>query len=293
MERVAFLGLGAMGAPMAANLLKAGVEVVVWNRSADRVKPLVEAGATAARSPREAAERVGRGGVVWTMLFDDAAVRAVADAVGDALGEGGVHISSSTIGPETGEALAAELATRGASYVAAPVLGKPDVAAAGKLIVMVSGPAGARERVKPLLEKIGSRTVDFGEGIQAHVVKLAGNFMLGAAIEAMAEAFTLGQKFGVDRKAMWEMFSETLFACPVYKAYGKLVAEEKYVPVGAPPALIRKDFGLILDAARRGQAPMPVASLVHDRLTAIVARGEDAGVDWASFANEVSRAAGV
>jgi 3-hydroxyisobutyrate dehydrogenase-like beta-hydroxyacid dehydrogenase len=124
------------------------------------------------------------------------------------------------------------------------------------------------------------------------VIKLAGNFLLGAAVEAMAEAFTLAQKHGVPRRQTYAFFTQTLFDCFVYRAYGELVATEHYQPVGAKPSLIRKDYGLILEAAAEGLVPMPLASLIHQRLTATVAKGRD-DADWAGFAREVSESAGL
>ncbi len=140
---------------------------------------------------------------------------------------------------------------------------------------------------------MGQGVYDFGDDPgSANVVKLTGNFMFGAAIEAMGEAFTLAQKNGIPRSAVYEFFSETLFNCPVYKNYGKLISEEHYHPIGALPSLIRKDFGLILQAAQGSAVPMPLASLVHDRLTAMVAKGRE-DRDWAGFAGEISENAGL
>jgi 3-hydroxyisobutyrate dehydrogenase-like beta-hydroxyacid dehydrogenase len=147
--------------------------------------------------------------------------------------------------------------------------------------------------VRPLQEAMGQRVFEFGgDPGSAHAIKLAGNFMLGAAIEAMAEAFTLAQKHGVPRKETYEFFTQTLFDCFVYRAYGQLISSEHYQPVGAKPSLIRKDLGLVLDAAAEKLVPMPLAALIHQRLTARVAKGQD-DLDWASFAREVSESAGV
>src|SRR5438270_263048 len=151
----------------------------------------------------------------------------------------------------------------------------------------------ARARVRPIQEAMSQRVFDFGEEPgAANVIKLCGNFLLGAAIEAMAEAFTLAQKHGVPRRQTYEFFTQTLFDCFVYRGYGELVAAEHYQPVGARPELIRKDYGLILEAAAEGLVPMPLASLIHERLTATVAKGRH-DVDWAGFAREVSDSAGL
>jgi 3-hydroxyisobutyrate dehydrogenase-like beta-hydroxyacid dehydrogenase len=205
----------------------------------------------------------------------------------------GVHVSMSTIAPRTARRLASLHRERGACYVASPVFGKPEVAAQAKLWVATSGDAAARARVRPLQQAMSQQVFDFGdEPGAANVIKLAGNFLLGTAIEAMAEAFTLAQKHGVPRRQTYEFFTQTLFDCFVYRGYGELVASEQYKPVGARPALIRKDYGLILDAAAEGLVPMPLAHLIHERLTATVAKNRD-DVDWSGFAREVSASAGL
>jgi 3-hydroxyisobutyrate dehydrogenase-like beta-hydroxyacid dehydrogenase len=291
-ETIGFIGLGDMGFAMATNLIKAGFSLRVYNRTAEKARPLLKLGACLARSPAEAASP---GGVVVTMVSDDRAVEEVTlgeNGLLDRLGDG-VHLSMSTIAPWTARRLASFHRGRGARYVASPVFGKPEIAAVARLWVATSGDATARARVRPLQEAMGQRVFDFGdEPGAANVIKLAGNFMLGAAIEAMAEAFTLAQKHGVPRRQTYEFFIQTLFDCFVYRGYGELVASEHYQPVGARPSLIRKDYGLILEAAAEGLVPMPLASLIHDRLTAMVAKGRE-DVDWAGFAREVSEGAGL
>jgi 3-hydroxyisobutyrate dehydrogenase-like beta-hydroxyacid dehydrogenase len=291
-ETIGLIGLGAMGLAVATNLLKAGFGLRVYNRTAEKARPLLELGARLARSPAEAAEL---GGIVVTLVSDDRAVEDVTLGGSGFLGRlgDGVHLSVSTIAPRTARRLAALHRERGSRYVASPVFGKPEVAARAGLWVVTSGDAAARARVRPLQEAKGRQVVDFGDDPgAAHVIKLAGNFLLGAAIEAMAEAFTLAQKHGVPRRQTYEFFTQTLFDCFVYRGHGELIASEHYQSVGARPSLIRKDYGLILDAAAEGLVPMPLAALIHERLTATVAKGrEDA--DWAGFAREVSEGAGL
>jgi 3-hydroxyisobutyrate dehydrogenase-like beta-hydroxyacid dehydrogenase len=223
-ETVGFIGLGGMGLAMATNLLKAGFGLRVYNRTAAKARPLLEHGANLARSPAEAAEP---GGVVVTMVSDDRAVEDVtlgANGLLERLGDG-VHLSMSTIAPRTARRLASLHSERGSRYVASPVFGKPDVAAQANLWVVTAGDASARERVRPIQEAMGRRVFDFGdEPSAANAIKLAGNFLLGAAIEAMAEAFTLAQKHGVPRRQTYEFFTQTLFDCFVYRGYGELVA---------------------------------------------------------------------
>ena len=292
-ETIGFIGLGGMGSAMAANLIKAGFRVKVYNRTSARAEPLVALGAIQAHTPAEAANE---GGIVVTMLTNDDAVQSAAfgDAgFGQALGSGGVHLSMSTIASETSRELAKRHGEQSSAFVAAPVFGKPDAAAAQKLWIATSGPADAKARVQPLLDAMGQGVHDFGDDPgAASVVKLAGNFLLGAAIEALGEAFTLAQKSGLSRTDVYEFFTQTLFACPVYKNYGKMIAEEVYQPIGAVPSLIRKDFDLILQESKNAAVPMPLASLVHDRLTALVAKGRE-DRDWAGFAEEISFSAGL
>ncbi|WP_128544121.1 NAD(P)-dependent oxidoreductase [Larkinella soli] len=290
---IAFIGLGQMGRAMSGNLLKSHHTVTLFNRSRSKAEDLLAAGARWADTPAEAASEAD---VVFTMVSDDSALEEV--TLGDpgllnALPEGGIHVSCSTISPDTSRRLAAEHELKKTAYVACPVFGKPEVAEAGRLWLCQSGNPAAKERIRPLLDLIGQGVFDFGEDVgAANVVKLAGNFLIGCAIEAMAEAFTLGEKNGIDRKAMWEMFSSTLFAAPVYRNYGKMIAEEHYQPVGATPALIRKDMRLLLEVAQQSVTPMPFGNIVFQQLTATVAKNIG-HIDWAGFAGEVSENAGL
>ena len=292
-EEVGFIGLGSMGLPIASNLLAGGFKLRVWNRTAAKAAPLTTRGAIAAT---QAAEVAVSGGIVVTMLADDDAVESV--VIGERglaaqLGAGGVHISMSTIAPATASRLAQIHLEAGNIYVGAPVFGRPENAELRQLVVCTSGPERAKARIRPILEAVGRAIFDFGEEPgAANVAKLCGNFLLGAAIEAMAEAFTLAQKHGVTRRQTYEFFTQTLFDCFVYRGYGELIASEHYQPVGAKPSLIRKDYGLILDAAAEELVPMPLANLIHERLTATVAKGRE-DVDWAGFAREVSESAGL
>ncbi|GAB3752283.1 NAD(P)-dependent oxidoreductase [Spirosoma pomorum] len=290
---VAFIGLGNMGQAIAHNLLKGGHQLTVFNRTKDKADTLLAAGAQWAATPAEAAEQAE---VVFTMLTDDSALRdVVTGEFGflDRLPSGAIHLSCSTIAPNTARQLAELHQQRETTYVACPVFGKPDAAVAAKLWLTISGDAAAKRKIRPLLDLIGQGVYDFGDDPgAANVVKLSGNFLLGCAIEAMAEAFTLAEKNGIDRTAVWTFFTDTLFNSPVYKNYGKMVAEEVYEPVGAAPALIRKDIRLVLDEAQKSLVPMPFGQIVHQQLTATVAKGVE-NIDWAGFAGEVSENAGV
>ncbi len=292
-DKIAFLGLGSMGAAMAANLLKAGFQLTVYNRTAEKAEPLRQQGATVAATPADA---VRDADIVFTMLTDDKALEELTtgpESFLKALKPGAVHASCSTVAPDTNRRLAEAHRAQGTFLVASPVFGKPDVAAAGKLWIGSSGPAEARERLKAAQAAIGQGTHEFGDDPgAASVAKLCGNFLLGSMIEGMAEALTLAEKCGLDRVGFYEMLTSTIFNNPIYKSYGKLIAEQHYQPVGAPPAIIRKDMNLVVQEAYKHDMPMPFANIVRDRLTATVALGEP-DVDWASFAKRVSEDAGL
>lgn len=291
-HNVAFLGLGNMGEAMAANLLKAGHQLTVYNRTASKAAGLKRRGATVATTPAEAVQGAS---FVFTMVTDDAALEELClgpDGLLPAMPTGAIHASCSTVAPDTNRRLAAAHARQGSSLVATPVFGKPDVAAAATLWLAMAGEAGSRRKLKPVLQVLGQGVHEFGDDPgAANVVKLCGNFMLGAAIEAMAEAFTLAQKSGLDREQVYQFFTATLFNNPIYKGYGKLVAERNYQPVGAAPAIIRKDMRLVLDEARTHLVPMPFANILHDHLSTTVAKGEK--VDWAGFAERITDGAGL
>jgi 3-hydroxyisobutyrate dehydrogenase-like beta-hydroxyacid dehydrogenase len=282
-ESVGFIGLGNMGARMAHNLLEAGFKVTVYNRTRERAAALAAGGATIADSPRAA---VAPGGIVVTMLANDQALEAVVlgeDGLVDALGQDGLHISMSTVSPETTRKLAQDHASRGSLLLAAPVFGRPEVAAAGKLWICQSGPAPAKERAKPVLDVLGQSIHDFGEEPgAANVVKLSGNFLILSAIEALSEALALAQKNGIDRTALASLFGQTMFACPIYQTYGRILAERAFEPAGFALKLGMKDIRLVRDTAEAALVPMPVADLVHAKLLSALAKGRGE-LDWTAI----------
>lgn len=290
---IGFIGLGNMGRAMAGNLLKAGYRLHVYNRTPEKAAPLVAQGATLMSHPSDTAER---GGIVLTMLADDHTVEsAVFGETGilERLGPGGIHLSMSTVSPATARRLAEHHSRYQTAYVAAPVFGRPEAAAAKKLWISLSGPHAAKDRVKPILGALGQGVFDFGEEPgAANVVKLAGNFLLASAIEALAEALTLAEKNGVDRMKLASMLSQTLFACPAYQTYGEAIAQERYQPAGFLMSLGLKDITLVLQTAAASAMPMPLASLLHDRFLSAVAQG-GAELDWAAVASDVARSAGL
>jgi 3-hydroxyisobutyrate dehydrogenase-like beta-hydroxyacid dehydrogenase len=289
--KVGFIGLGHMGAGMAANLLRAGHEVTVYNRTLGKEQALVEWGAHAAGRVADACQ----GEAVVTMLADDRAVEGV--VLGDqgvigSLGPGAIHLSMSTISVALSETLARAHAKAGQRFVAAPVFGRPDVAAAGKLFIVAAGAPDAFTACSPLLEALGQKTFSVGDEPQAaNLVKLSGNFLLASVIEGLGEAMALVGKAGVDRHQYLELLTSTLFTAPIYKTYGGLIAEGKFEPAGFAAPLGYKDICLTLAAADSLRVPMPVASLLRDRFLTLLAQGGEA-LDWAGIGQLAARDAG-
>lgn len=292
-ETLGFIGLGKMGVPIAANLLKAGYGLRVYNRTASKAAPLAAHGATVVASPREIAEP---GGIVVTMLADDRAVEEVSlgrDSFAERLGKGGVHVSLSTISVDASRRLAEHHARFGAAYVASPVFGRPPAAAAKLLWICTSGNPEAKRRVQPVLAAIGQGQFDFGEDPgAANVVKLCGNFLIASAIESMSEAFTLARKNGVDPAKVADMFGKTVFACSLYQNYGKSLAALDVETSGFDLALGLKDVDLVLQTGAKSATPMPIASLMRDRFLTSIAKGRSR-MDWTAVALDVAEDAGL
>jgi 3-hydroxyisobutyrate dehydrogenase-like beta-hydroxyacid dehydrogenase len=289
--KVGFIGLGRMGSGMAANLLKAGHDVTVYNRTAGKAGNLKERGARIAENIAGAC----RGDAVVTMLADDAALESV--AYGDqgmiaALPKGAIHISASTISIALSERLSTDHAAAGQRFVAAPVFGRPEAAEAGQLFVVAAGDPAAVKEAGPVFEAIGQRTFVVSEEPKAaNLVKLSGNFLIASVIEALGEAMALVGKQGIDRKAYLEILTSTLFNAPIYKTYGALIAERRFEPAGFAAPLGQKDIRLALAAAESLRVPMPIASLLRDRLLALLAQGGD-HLDWSAIGALPARDAG-
>jgi 3-hydroxyisobutyrate dehydrogenase-like beta-hydroxyacid dehydrogenase len=287
-----FVGLGAMGQGMARVLVRAGHRVAVWNRTRARADALAAEGATIAATPAEAA----RGGLVLTMVADDRALELVTagpDGVLAGLPPGGVHVSMSTVGPDTVELLARRHADAGQALVSAPVFGRPDAAAAGKLAVVAAGAPEAVARARPALEALGPKLFVLGAApSEANLVKLAGNFLITVAIEGLAESLAVVGRAGVDRARFLEVLLGTLFDAPVFRNYGKILLEERWSPPGFALPLGLKDNRLLLQAGERLAVPLPLASLVRDRMLAALARGYG-DQDWSAFARIAAEEAGV
>ncbi|MCV7040789.1 6-phosphogluconate dehydrogenase [Mycolicibacterium moriokaense] len=289
--KVGFVGLGNMGAGMAANLVEAGHDVAAYNRSQHKVAVLVQKGARAARTVAEASG----GDVVITMLADDAAVEAVTfgvDGIIASLPSGATHVSSSTISVALAERLTDAHAAAGQRFVAAPVFGRPEAAAAAKLFVVAAGEPAAVQALSPVFDAIGQRTFVVGDDPKAaSLVKLSGNFLIASVIESLGEAMALVEKAGVDKQEYVELLTSTLFNAPVYKTYGGLMAREEFEPAGFAATLGLKDVRLALAAGESLQVPLPVASLIRDRFLTLLANG-GAHLDWSALGKVATWEAG-
>lgn len=290
--KVGFVGLGRMGAGMAARLLKAGHEVTVYNRTPEKAEALVARGAMAAAGVSEAC----RGDAVLTMLADDTAVESVVFGEGgilDRLPAGAIHVSSSTISVALSHRLSQEHAKAGQRYVAAPVFGRPDAAAAGELFVIAAGEPSALEAAAPLFEAIGKKTFIVADRPpSANLVKLSGNFLIASVIESLGEALALAEKGGIDRRRYLEIMTSSLFDLPVYKNYGGLIADRRFEPAGFAAPLGLKDIRLGLAAAEDLRVPMPLAGLIRDRLLTLLADGGER-LDWSAIGSLPARDAGL
>lgn len=289
--KIAFLGLGTMGLPMASNLLKAGYTVYAWNRSPAPVAMLAERGAIAAASAREAAADAD---ILVSILADDDAVRAtILDGqVLSALKAGALHINMATISVELASNLAQEHQNKGVHYVAAPVLGRVNVAEAGQLNILAAGDAQALATAQPLFDVLGQKTWKCGaRPEQANAVKLAVNFMIASAIGTMGEAVALVQGHDVAKTEFLDLITSTVFAAPVYQGYGGAIAQDRYEPAGFKLSLGLKDVRLTLAAGEGANVPLPIASALRDTHIESLAHGEG-HLDWAALSRTAARRAG-
>jgi 3-hydroxyisobutyrate dehydrogenase-like beta-hydroxyacid dehydrogenase len=289
--KLGFIGLGRMGAAMASNLLKAGHDVAVFNRSPGKAAALVALGAREAANLADAC----RGDAVITMLADDEAASETAFGPGGVIAhlpQGAIHVSMSTISVELSKRLSLAHAKAGQRYVAAPVFGRPDMAAAAKLFIVAAGDPATLDVCQPLFQAIGQKTFPIGtEPSAANLVKLSGNFLMASAIEALGEAVALVAKAGIDPHAYIEVLTSSVFNVPAYKTYGSLIAQGKFEPAAFAAPLGYKDIRLALAAAESLRVPMPLGSLLHDRFLRLLAQGGE-HLDWSAIGGLASQDAG-
>jgi 3-hydroxyisobutyrate dehydrogenase-like beta-hydroxyacid dehydrogenase len=291
--KVGFLGLGNMGSPMARNLIKAGHLLTVYNKTQSSAEALAPLGAKVARTPGLAA--TGAEAII-TMVADDAAVESIVlghNAAIDSLAPGAVHIAMSTMSVAISRRLTAAHREKKQFFVSAPVFGRPDAAQAAKLVIAAAGPADQLARCQPLFDAMGQKTFLVGDDpAAANVIKVAGNFLITVVIESLAESFALIKKSGVDTNKFLEVLTGSLFNAPVYRTYGTMVAADNFEPVGFRMALGMKDNRLVLAAAEDAAVPLPLASLIRDRMLAATAQGMG-DADWAAIARISFKEAGL
>jgi 3-hydroxyisobutyrate dehydrogenase-like beta-hydroxyacid dehydrogenase len=293
-KKIGFIGLGSMGINMAQNLISAGYHLQVYNRTLSKADELDAAHITKCKTPADAAEGVH---IIITMLADDEVLKETTlgdQGILEKLPEHALHISMSTISPETSQQLTALHEEAGSHYLAAPVFGQPEAAAARKLWICVSGDQHAKDTARPVLDCLGQGVIDFGETPGgANVIKIAGNFMIMASIEMMAEAYTLAEKNGLDRAQVANFFGSTLFNAPIFQNYGKAIANKQYQPVKFKSKLGYKDARLAFKLSQSSEIPMPLVNALHGRLLTSVAKGRG-DTDWIEgIGRGVSEDAGV
>jgi 3-hydroxyisobutyrate dehydrogenase-like beta-hydroxyacid dehydrogenase len=291
--KIGFIGLGAMGAAIAANLIRARHDVLIWNRTAAKARPLIAAGGVLAASPKAAAADRE---VVFTMVADDAALLdllAGEDGLHAGLQRGALHVSMSTIAVATADQMTASHRSSGQRLLCAPVFGRPQAAAAAKLFVVAGGDPADVDFVSPLFQVIGQRVFHVGATPSAaNLIKLCGNFMILSAIEAMGEAMALAAKGGVAKQQLYEVLTGSLFDSPVYRTYGDILVHDRYQPAGFTAPLGLKDMRLTAQSAEALRVPMPLLSVLRDHLLQTIAqRGED--LDWSAIAQTAAKNAGL
>jgi 3-hydroxyisobutyrate dehydrogenase-like beta-hydroxyacid dehydrogenase len=279
-----------MGLPIARNLLRAGHSLTIHNRTRERAEPLRQEGAAMADSPASAAGDVE---VIVTMLADDHAVEQAVQSFAEALAPGAIHIGMSTVSVALSKRLAEMHAARGQIYVAAPVFGRPEAAEAARLWIVAAGAAKHVERCRPVFDVISRGCSVVGtDPWLANVVKLAGNFLIAAALESLGEAFALVRKSGGDAGQFLDIINNALFNSPLYGGYGGAVVKEQFEPAGFRLRLGFKDLRLAQEAAESAAVPMPLAGVLRDRFLAALARNEG-DLDWAALARIAAVQAGL
>jgi len=291
--KVGFVGLGRMGQGMAGRILADGHDLLVSDPTPGQTDGLVAAGAADVDSPLAATQDRD---VVISMLPSDAALNAVlAGDTGLIAGLSGdcIHMAMGTHGVPAINRAKQLHDDAGQTFIACPVLGRPDLAAQGLLNLVPGGPADAVDTVRPLLDVMGQRNIEVGEDPQAATaLKIANNFVLGCAIETMGEAFSLVEKLGVKPEQFLEVLLQGLFGAPAYEVYGKMIVEGRWESNGATAVIGLKDADLALEAAAAADVPLPSTLVWRDYLAKAIERGEG-HLDWAVMAKEQARASGL
>ena len=290
--RVGFVGLGQMGRAMVRNLLRAPYDVTVYNRTRSTAEGLAKEGAKVAGSPAEAAA----GEIVLSMVSDDNAAESVvlgAHGIIEGLQPGSLHVSMSTISPDLSQRFSAAHRERGQLYLAAPVFGRPEAAAAAKLFIVAAGSREALDKASPVFEVLGQRTFAIeGRPEQANLIKLLGNFLITCVMESLGEVFAVARKAEIDPNTVFEVLTGTLFGAPVYRTYGAKILQEEFSPAGFKMLLGWKDLRLLMQSAEKLSTPMPFANVVRDRFLSALANGHGE-LDWSAISLMAAESAGL
>ncbi|HVM89371.1 MAG TPA: NAD(P)-dependent oxidoreductase [Puia sp.] len=282
-NNIGFIGLGSLGTPIAMNLLESGHTICVYNRTIAKTAPFKAKGAVVCEHIAQLARQCN---IVFTIVSDDAALKNISEGENGLLKNmqhGAIHISMSTILPQTAQELALLHQQHAQHYIASPVFGRPEAAIAKKLNFVTSGEPQIRQRVEPVLKQAGGMNVwDFGDNISAaNTVKLCGNFLIASALEAIGESIFLANKSGVDAKQMWSMLTQTLFATPVYQNYSNIILQEKFDPAAFTMKLGLKDINLVLKQGKAVDQAMPVAEVLKKNMEQLISKGKE-NIDWSA-----------
>jgi 3-hydroxyisobutyrate dehydrogenase-like beta-hydroxyacid dehydrogenase len=281
--RIGFLGLGTMGEPIANNLRKAGHDVTVWNRTAAKASHIVSKGGKLARSARECA--TGRD-LVFTCLSDEKALEAVLEGPDGALAglaRGDTLVDLSTAGTRSARSVAQRAADRGVAFLCAPILGSKNAAEQAQLLLLVGGPAAAREKARPALHAVSARIIDLDDAVQAALLKLCVNALGGAMVAGFGEALALGVSGGLPLWKLVEVIQASPFHSPLFLVKGELVEKRDFAP-RFTISLAEKDQRLAQEAATDQGAKVPVNEAVR-RLLSDAAEGGRGGQDVAAVAD--------
>lgn len=278
--KASFIGLGSMGSAMATNLLKAGVDLAVYNRSVDKTTALVNSGAKLLKAPSEAFKHAP---IVFSMVANDQALEDISHELLNGAYDGSIHVSCSTVAPETIKKLHTKHQEKGIHLVSAPVFGRPDVAIKHELWIALAGNPIAKEQVTSFLNFLGKKVYDFGDTPEsANAIKVAGNFMILSVVEMLAEGFAFATKNGVEASQFHAFLTDSIFPSPVFQNYGKLIIDKKFDPAGFKMALGLKDLNLFLNAAKALNVTTPFAAVLKKQLDTSIEKGRQ-NMDWSAI----------
>lgn len=292
-NEISFIGIGNMGSPMARNLMQAGFRLTIFDKDQKKMKELEREGAKLASKITDA---ITQKCFIITMLPNDEALIDVMlgeNKIAASLNQNHIHISMSTVSSQTLKEISQAHQNYGSGFIAAPVVGRPEAAAAKKLWIFLAGNNQIKNTARPILEHLGQGIYDFGEDITAaNVIKLAINFLILSAIEAMGEAMAFIKKSNFDPTLFSDMICQTLFSCQAYQYHARNIATHNFSPAGFRLALGEKDITLLMQAAEKINVPMPLASLLYDRLISALAKKRD-DLDWSAITLNCAEDAGL